>query len=1173
MKTAITKKLRAGTAFVCSLAVVAAAAAVGFPQTEVQASISNPPENDSTEHYYVPATLYDYKYDTEVNPSYRYTYSQKWYEDKLGGDRWQNGSQVPFENINRAISDYYKTNHASDKWPGLYFGNFWGSSSDCWKLEEKQYTYGLVDNSQQTKYYDTTEGYKNFWVFANNAPKAYDGYTAVQGLVDDTLTGGNISQKSVALPQFDDTFINSTPYAEKYEVGNGFPFNKGSNGYYYFNSLTDYNRRYDYTTGNFVVENGNYTKNYRSDNGITSGERGFYPFNQKAFEGADRKDVNYGFGMRLDFKFSISDSGKTGDDNTIFEFSGDDDVWVFIDNKLVLDLGGDHARVGGKINFCTGSVEVYDKYIDTPIWNPKYDVSNPGATNARADACDNYSTTLTAKLNKNLKGDGEHTMTVFYMERGMFESNLYIRFNFVPTDVKKPTSNENQLIVREKTEFEGVNSGLLSYTKAAADKDAFDYTIESRESGAGETPNPNSFPTFKDVFRTNTDAVTTPYGTPTTQIADNWGKGGGTSSGTGTGVQYIYIEKHPNNCVVSGDSYSLYLYQSSGSKNKWINMKYCPDYKTGSGDTGHYYYQGEITNDDLTTYDKFIVVAYTSSQEIEGEYWGWHVWDNYGQTKYPSSDGLSLSGYNTSKYIFHTKSNELQFYGSNSIPQNDGGGDNYYADLTKTTSLSAGVNGALVNIPFGLDDPFATESITGITSSTGHFKLLYDESASFDKQFTKYNTSTPTVITVKQGVDVYNRTADSVVVESDDINTYHQLPYDDTHKRALASYYETEVIATDTDGNIIGRDYLTGSGESSMTATNTYFRFQNKDTDTTSDAFSEGEKAVKITETFVNTVKTNKIKITKSLASGTDSQSFKFKITFTDVFGASGVDVAEADYKNIEYNIGGNSTNTLKLSDEGTLTIKAGETAWITGIPVGTRYTVTEIYEGTGYTKPTITNGTGTVSTTTNTDSTVGVTNTPDASDKLKLKITKRWINADEGLGAGGLDSETLKVLIQRKAKSETAWTDYDTITLTKTNQTSAPSGETTDYVWTYTATDVTLLKQKAANDPYTYRVQEFSQDGSALLLNDGALYTPHCTVQYFTGTQNADDFNANDIIPFSIVNTFDIPASIPKAGAEGTGKIIVFGITAITLAGAALMIYKKKIEDGYVIKKGRYMK
>ena len=166
---------------------------------------------------------------------------------------------------------------------------------------------------------------------------------------------------------------------------------------------------------------------------------------------------NYGFGAKLEFNFRLTKDGtvKNNKDEAVpieFNFSGDDDVWVFIDGKLALDVGGAHGPAKGTLNFATLEATVSD---------------------VKASAGDGSPTTVTKFT---LEGDktAEHTLTMFYMERGMWESNMKVTFNF---------PDENQLQVEKQVDTEGVNSLFSDLFK---DSSIFNFSIKNLATHYGE---------------------------------------------------------------------------------------------------------------------------------------------------------------------------------------------------------------------------------------------------------------------------------------------------------------------------------------------------------------------------------------------------------------------------------------------------------------------------------------------------------------------------------------------------------------------------------------------------------------------------------------------------------------------------------------------------------------
>lgn len=237
----------------------------------------------------------------------------------------------------------------------------------------------------------------------------------VQGIVENTLDSkGNIqfNYPNAGVFASPETNINGRDVYQNVQ----FPFVYDSTtGYYEFNS--DNNHVH---SGKLDGE----TLNLYSRSQTINKQGTFFPFNNDNDSSAD-----YHFGMNMSVPFYMSESGKDQNNNDMkFEFSGDDDVWVFINGKLVLDIGGIHAAIGGSIDFATGEV--------------KYTFGNRGKVYA-AQGKDGKQTEIQDKT-YNLYSDfgitreelasGENNLQIFYLERGAGKSNCKIKFNLQQKD-------------------------------------------------------------------------------------------------------------------------------------------------------------------------------------------------------------------------------------------------------------------------------------------------------------------------------------------------------------------------------------------------------------------------------------------------------------------------------------------------------------------------------------------------------------------------------------------------------------------------------------------------------------------------------------------------------------------------------------------------------------------
>lgn len=183
----------------------------------------------------------------------------------------------------------------------------------------------------------------------------------------------------------------------------------------------------------------NSNKVYSAEYGKDKKAAGFFPFDNNNFiNRVDKHAHDLGFGMKLEIPFTLNENGVLDDGTTpqTFDFSGDDDLWVFIDNKLVLDLGGEHTKTTGSINFKDCSVTA----------------NNKQAIVAGVTRNGKFGTNVTGGWFDNSDPNTVHTMTIYYMERGMFDSNLMFGFSFhaIP----------NQLKTEKKVRTANINSGF-----------------------------------------------------------------------------------------------------------------------------------------------------------------------------------------------------------------------------------------------------------------------------------------------------------------------------------------------------------------------------------------------------------------------------------------------------------------------------------------------------------------------------------------------------------------------------------------------------------------------------------------------------------------------------------------------------------------------------------------
>ena len=426
---------------------------------------------------YVTSTLYDYYTDYELNGKNRNSYDS--YDQNFPALSHRNW--VPFRQFDQAISDYYqsynKNTGKSIIYP-IYTGHFQPSDWDK-KFADIASTLNLYGWSSYNIFIAANNSNYDIGGSKNGKKNAY----AFQGIVADTRdSDGDIVMNGTTLkePHFNEKFLTSqnSKNAKLGEVYHNveFPFTQeevfvesdktgeGVKYWWFDSSKTSLYLRKDTNSDQLYLGNDSKeetTAKYTSDaslnvdsansTGSVSTKYGFFPFNENTTNQSAVR-YNYGYGAKLEIPFTLTSTGTVEDkhNNEIpirFYFSGDDDVWVFIDDQLVLDIGGDHARVSGVLEF-----DQRDNKKNT-VTSYVSRVKNSKTDNYGAEDCDEnkYETETsitylgtTEKYYKNASvhidnlSTGKHTLTMYYMERGMWESNMAVAFNF-------PDNNELQV--------------------------------------------------------------------------------------------------------------------------------------------------------------------------------------------------------------------------------------------------------------------------------------------------------------------------------------------------------------------------------------------------------------------------------------------------------------------------------------------------------------------------------------------------------------------------------------------------------------------------------------------------------------------------------------------------------------------------------------------------------
>lgn len=448
------------------------------------------PKTDGT--YYAKADLVDYFNDSRIDKKKDpKIYSKDNQGDFLDDMNVNRG--VAFSYFNSIISSHFGQN--KDTIP-LYVGALLFTNNRVGRSEIGSNRYEPLSRWNST----ANVALGNTTLGQNSSDKQNLNVNAsVQGLVKNELgTGGALmGLDGTELPFFSKKFAESKDakigdqpvmqYFSDYQ----FPFTESTK-----NSVTTYS--YDSATDKAVYidwDNLNNKKLMQSDNAVINKDntRGYYPFNKES-DANIQANKNYGFGTKFTIPFTINENGtidgeKNGEPIT-FDFTGDDDVWVFLDGKLILDMGGSHAKAEGSINFknLTATVTnaaqastVAEQMSDNVVSNRSGSYQNVGLKNYlwAGNNAEERSTVPTASATLKFDEYGSdyaktfqdpskvHTLTMFYMERGMYDSNMKIQFTINPLP--------SGLSVSKQVDTKNVNKGLQT---AAANNDTFDFKME-----------------------------------------------------------------------------------------------------------------------------------------------------------------------------------------------------------------------------------------------------------------------------------------------------------------------------------------------------------------------------------------------------------------------------------------------------------------------------------------------------------------------------------------------------------------------------------------------------------------------------------------------------------------------------------------------------------------------
>ena len=919
--------------------------------------IKSAPFTEEANTKYVTSTLYDYYTDYELNGNNRGSYDQS--SPTVSHRNW-----VPFRQFDQALSDYYKD--AKAEYP-IYTGHFQpGGGTNFSDIATTLNLFG----------YDK---FKRFMAINNSQynedPQNNDNnhtYYAYQGLVKDTTSTGKATGEPLLKgtgavePHFNKEFLlgKNSKNAKLGEVYDNvaFPFTKkqifGEDqgvDYWCFDSKdttlylkqnSEQNSDSKYFLQSQSANNRESSKNV-SASSTPKDPYGYFPFNETAKPGVF-STYNYGFGTKLQMDFTLTDDGMvetekadgTTEKTSIkFFFSGDDDVWVFIDGQLALDVGGAHGEVSGLLEFGETDTEDGKKNSVTAYVSK---VKTGGTSGSDKDDKNGNSPVKTVTYNKEVikfyaqgttlpldKGQ-KHTLTMYYMERGMWESNMAVAFNF-------PDNNELQV----QKEVDLTNVTDEDFKNCFKNQKIFNFTIQNQATHYGEKeaakPNPSDTQKVNLTATGNKIEPATPgkkddyifelVKNPWPDSKPDSGQDPGQDTGQNTEKVLHWYARYTDTEPVSAARKKRYgiltLKNPIDIKDeRFLTFQVYVDPGDSGGDLSlnNLYLElldeNDVQKGSLGT--SGINGATYGSVEVKTGAW---VTVKLDLNKMKAQDGFNGKvktirvGDNYSRHIYFRNFTFIP----KAVPKTMTG---FTTDQKEIPDYGSATSGQLQNA-INAQYTSTKDSDTQLVDDDGRFVLEDGETVTFSDQFRRgsyislkeelnrnlYDT-TWTVCENGQAVTSMKGDSESVTVT----DTNKSL---DKQEGSSPNDGRTEKIRPNDDQT--GNSY-TGNKPSADTIV---FRSY-KDPDENSSTLT------KLKVKYVNTVKTGGLKIQKKAAEGeegTINGTYTFKVTFNDV-GGEGLEKKDI-IKYVEIN----------MSDEN----NSEHTGTITGIPVGTRYTIEEV--------------------------------------------------------------------------------------------------------------------------------------------------------------------------------------------------------------------------------------
>lgn len=1187
----------------------------GKKLTDDVVDISKEPFTEDPDTKYVTSTLYDYYTDYELNGNNRDDYNSKYYSPGKGNGFAKQRSWVTFRQFDRALSDYYESCDA--QFP-IYTGHFQPSYSD-WGIRFESISAALklwgFYNSNYVNY-ERFMAINNSTINENGNNDGEHYAYAYQGLVkSETSTGDATGEPllkdtkegtKVAEPHFDKAFLSGTN-TKNAKLGDvydnvAFPFTKRpifdedqGVDYWYFDSQdTTLYLKQDSTTKQYFLksstENREQSRNLDSDsasktikkNGEDVSSYGYFPFNENATAGR-ASTYNYGFGTKLQMDFTLTDDGKVETNEFVngvdgekkktsikFFFSGDDDVWVFIDGKLVLDVGGSHGKVSGLLEFgetSNGEKNSVTAYVSQV---KKGGTSSSDQTGGQAKSVRYNGETITFSTQGTTLelGKGQkHTLTMYYMERGMWESNMAVAFNF-------PDNNELQ--VQKEVDLTNVTDD--DFKNCFKNQKIFNFTIKNQAThyGTKDAAGPDESGTQSKVVDLTAKENKIEPATPGKESEyifrlepNHW-----PDSGQDTEQVLHWYARYMDTEPVSAARDKRYGILTLNSpinieKMRFLTFQVYVDSRDGGGgglSLNNLYLElldeNGVQKGSLGT--SGINGATYGSVEVKTDKWVTVKLDLHKmkeQSGFNDNVQTIRVGDNYSRNIYFR---DFTFI-PKAVPSKMTGFTTDQEDIPDYGSAESGHLENAENAQY----TSSNDTDTQLVDKDGRFVLEAGETVTFSDQFRRGS-----YISLKEELNqnLYDTTwtvcENGHVVESmkegNSVTLPSTIPSLDGQTGSGPDDGRAEKIRPNDDQT--GNNY-TGNKPSANTIV---FRSY-KDPDETSSTLT------KLKVKYVNTVKTGGLKIKKQAAAGEVDNitgTYKFKVTFSDV-GGEGLEDGDIIR---EY--------TIDMSD----TQNPEHICTITGIPVGTRYTIEEVKpKDSRLQSVTVTGGENNAHLISNDTMVEGVI--VESADPKNPEVTAIFTNTRRTLiniafdklwkDADGTDLSTknqpneIYIQLQRRLETQTSDKDWKPV--------KYPTADSPDYVtitrgdngWQFTFSNLDQYPVDDTNTNYQYRIVEgtvddkgkFTQANGTITI-DGNTYGVTVTAKATpkseadsTGSSTGNTATAN-----SETNSETGATTTPATVADGT---ITGGSGKIELTNTlqnpkfALDIIKKDAEKG----------